>query len=281
MTPPDRDDSELTTERIDPSFYLSSRTDAFLYACHLATYDFASRHVEGKRVLDFGCGIGYGTHRIAPRCASIVGVDVSEDAIAEASRRFESPGLSYQRIQPAERAPLPFEDGAFDVVLSFQVFEHLTDPDAYLQEVRRVLAPAGLFICVTPERGPRLFPWQRPWNEFHVEEYSQEQLASHLRRFFPSVEVAGMSARPELLELEMARVRKLKWTTVPFTFPKAPERLRVRGLQWLKKLQGSRKVVGAGSAARSLEDWDLGPEDIDVFTKDTPSFNVVCLARPA
>ena len=101
-----------TTERIDPSYYLSSRADAFLYACHLATYDFAATFTEGRRVLDFGCGTGYGTHRIAPGCERIVGVDVSDEAIGEATRRFQAPNLGYQRIAPAEEAPLPFDDDA-------------------------------------------------------------------------------------------------------------------------------------------------------------------------
>lgn len=276
---PARDDAELTTERIDPSFYLSNRVDAFLYACHLATYDFARQHVEGRSVLDFGCGIGYGTHRIAEGCTRIVGVDVSGDAIAEAVRRFRAPNLSYRRIEPAEEAPLPFEDGEFDVVLSFQVFEHLPDPDAYLREARRVLAPDGLFICVTPERGTRLFRWQRPWNEFHLEEYSQDQLAAHLSRHFGSVEVAGMSARPDLAELEMARVRKLRRSTVPFTFRGVPEPMRVKGLRLLKKMNGRRSGGSEGPSRKSLEEWAVDPRDVEVFSRTTPSLNVVALAR--
>ena len=270
-----------TTERIDPSYYLSSRADAFLYACHLATYDFAATFTEGRRVLDFGCGTGYGTHRIAPGCERIVGVDVSDEAIGEATRRFQASNLGYQRIAPAEEAPLPFDDDSFDLVLSFQVYEHLTDTGAYLREVARVLTDDGTFICVTPDRSSRLLPGQRPWNRYHVHEYSQAEMAEELRPFFDAVEVAGMSAGPELLHLETDRYRKLKWLTYPVTFPGVPERIRTGALRQLQRLERSRPkaLSDAGSTTATLESFDVDPTQVDVFTTDSPSLNVVGIAR--
>lgn len=270
-----------TSERIDPAYYLSSRADAFLYACHLATYDFAARHTAGCDVLDFGCGTGYGSHRIAGSCASIVGVDVSEDTIEEARRRFSAPGLSFRSIRPAEVAPLPFDDDSFDVVLSFQVYEHLPDTEAYLRQVRRVLRPDGLFICVTPDRSSRLFRGQRPWNRFHLHEYSQAELAAELAPHFARVEVAGMSADDELISLETRRYRKLRTLTYPVTFPGAPDAIRLPALRMLQRMERRRQAIDTTRAASSatLESFDVSPTDVQVFTTASPSLNVVALAR--
>lgn len=279
MTPPAPGDAGDTTERMNPSYYLSNRADAFIYAAHLATYDFARPYVDGRRVLDFGCGTGYGTHRIAEGCSSIVGVDISQEAVGSATATFTAPNLRFERIAPVEQAPLPFEDQSFDVVLSFQVFEHLTEPDAYLREVRRVLAAGGTFICVTPDRSTRLFPGQRPWNRFHVREYSQDEMADWLRRYFGTVEVAGMTARSDLLDMELARDRKVRWLTYPVTFPGVPERVRTGGLDAIKSLQRRGRPRATGSNGLTLDDWGFGPEDVSVFSTEGKSMNVVCVAR--
>jgi SAM-dependent methyltransferase len=278
MNPNELGDAGDTTERMNPAFYLSNRADAFIYAAHLATYDFAGAFVAGRRVLDFGCGTGYGTHRIAGGCSSIVGVDISVDAISSATATFTAPNLQFELIEPVEHQTLPFEDHSFDVVLSFQVFEHLTDPGAYLREVRRVLAPGGTFICVTPDRSTRLFRGQRPWNRFHVREYSQDEMANILRPYFATVEVAGMTARADLLDMELARDRKARWLTYPVTFPGVPERVRTSGLDAIKALQRRGRPRTAGSDGLTLEHWDLGPEDVRVFVTKSKSMNVVCVA---
>jgi SAM-dependent methyltransferase len=229
-------------------------------------------------VLDFGCGTGYGTHRLAPGCERIVGVDISAEAVEQACATYQAPNLSYERIEPVERRPLRFEDGSFDLVLSFQVFEHLARPDAYLDEVHRLLSPGGRFICVTPERSPRLFRGQRPWNIFHLREYSQDEMRAWLTTRFTDVEVSGMSARPDLLDMEMRRVRKLRLVTYPFTFPRAPERWRTAGLAWLKRLRREREAtVSLDEAPRALADWGFDERDVYLFDDRRPSLNVVAI----
>ncbi len=268
-----------TTERIDPAYYLSTRSDAFLYACHLASYDFVLDLARDRRVLDFGCGTGYGTARLADAAASIIGVDVSPEVIDVARDRFDLPGLDFRTIRPVEAEPLPFADGAFDVVLSFQVYEHLVDPSAYLAEAVRVLAADGTLVCITPDRDSRLLPRQRPWNRFHVREYSQSELRADLEPHFGSVEVAGMSADAGLLQLELRRYRRVKWLAAPVTFPGVPEAVRTRGLRALQRLDRRRGAVAVESASGRMDDFGVGPEDVDVFTTRRPSLHVVAVAR--
>ena len=146
---------EPTGERVIEEHYRGSAEDYLIYLFHIVTYDFAMPIVHGARVLDFGCGSGYGTARIASGCDAVIGVDISQDAIAFAGSRYHSENLSYRVVEPVEKAPLPFNDNSFDCVLSFQVIEHVIDPDAYLWEVLRVLRPGGKFIIATPDRSTR------------------------------------------------------------------------------------------------------------------------------
>lgn len=261
----------VSSERMAVDAYQSSESDYLIYLFHIATYDFAIPYVAGRRVLDFGCGTGYGTARLAPECAEIVGVDISSDAIDAATREH---GPRFRRIEPVERAPLPFPDRSFDVVTSFQVVEHVTDPAAYLAEIDRVLTDDGVFVCATPERATRLFRGQRPWNRYHLHEYAAEELAELQRSRFGAVEVFGMTAAPELIAGELARCRKLRIATYPWTFPHAPEWWRQAGLRRLQAIRERKRAQTAGPRAFSFDETD-----IRIDRDAAPSANIVTVAR--
>jgi SAM-dependent methyltransferase len=97
-----------------------------------------------RRILDLGAGDGFVTARAGAGADLAVGVDVGapaplaprERAVAQVTARL--PG------------PLPFRAGAFDVVVTLETIEHVLDPDALLEEARRVLAPGGTLVLSTP-----------------------------------------------------------------------------------------------------------------------------------
>jgi SAM-dependent methyltransferase len=91
------------------------------------------------RGLDFGCGPGVITAYLTRLTAGFVGVDVDAAAI-ESARRFHYPNLEFVH----HMAPrLPFDDGAFDLIIANHVYEHVRDAGAYFAEIRRLLKPGG------------------------------------------------------------------------------------------------------------------------------------------
>jgi SAM-dependent methyltransferase len=264
-----------TGERVIEEHYLRSRESYLIYLMHVATYDYALPSVSGKDVLDLGCGTGYGTAHIAGKCASICGVDVSDEAIMYASQKYHAPNLTFKTIGKIGDEPLPFADAAFDVILSFQVIEHILDTNAYLEEIHRVLKPGGIFIVATPDRYSRLLPGQRPWNRFHVTEYSCSSLVKLLSARFPEPLILRMSGTRAVIDAELKRTRRLMWLTLPFTFPFVPDWFRVRGLDFLKGLQ-ARWSRGTEEVEPS---YDFDKTDVHIGKGLFPSVNLIAVAR--
>jgi len=261
---------EPTGERMILDRYKASLEDYAIYLMHVATYEFAEQHTRGLRVLDFGCGSGYGSAQIARTAAKVVGVDVAEDAISYARQKFGGANLEFQRIEPDAR--LPFADASFDTVLSFQVLEHVRDVDNYLKEIRRVLVPGGRLVLATPDRSTRLLPFQRPWNRWHVHEYSRTELSRVVSRHFRNVSVMGMTATRELLKVELDRCRRVKWLSLPFTLPLMPDRWRVAALNTVHRLRGP------GIAKGPEQSYPFGVSDIRIAKDANPSVNLVVVA---
>lgn len=261
---------EPTGERMLTEHYRSSPEDYLIYLLHEATYRYALQYTAGMRVLDYGCGSGYGSALVAETARSVTAVDVSEEAVAYARSKYPGPNLAFQAIDP--EAPLPFADASFDVVLSFQVFEHVEDADRYLVEVRRVLVPGGKLLLVTPDRSTRLLPLQRPWNRWHVREYGRGELQEVISRHFDNVEVLGMGGTPGVIDFELARCAKLKWALLPVTLPVMPDSWRVGLLNLVHKLRGKAARHGAP------REFPFGVEDIRIAADADPSVNLVALA---
>src|SRR3546814_14268249 len=105
-------------------------------------------------------------------------MDVAGYAIAYAKSHYTNENLHFLKVQAD--SPLPYPAASFDVVLSFQVIEHVLDDDAYLREARRILKPGGTLVVITPDRKNRLLPGQKPWNRWHVREYGMSDLVERI-----------------------------------------------------------------------------------------------------
>ena len=166
---------EFTGERLIPH---EQRQDD-LYHEHLVRYMFASQFAAGRRVLDAGCGAGYGAALLADSAAAaVLGVDLAPDAVAYASAHYQRPGLSFA-VQDLAAPDLP--PAGYDLIVSFEVIEHLDDPGALVRAAGRLLAAGGLFIVSTPNIAT--YP---PGNPFHKHEMGVAQFTSLLEEAFPA-----------------------------------------------------------------------------------------------
>jgi SAM-dependent methyltransferase len=171
---------EFTGERLIPG-----QVSDDLLNEHRARYVFAARLAGVRRVLDAGCGAGYGSAELAHVAASVIGTDTAADAIAFARENYRLPNLHFER---ASCDALPHPDGSFDLVVAFEVIEHLESWREFLLEVRRVLLPHGQFVVSTPNKSYYTESRGREGpNPFHVHEFEFEEFRSQLLAVFPEV----------------------------------------------------------------------------------------------
>jgi SAM-dependent methyltransferase len=175
------DGLEFTGERFTPECVRE------IWYEHVHRYVFAREFVGGLRVLDAACGEGYGSAMLAGRAASVVGVDISEEAIAHARGRYTADNLDFQA---ADVAALPFDDDAFDCVVSLETLEHLREQRALLSEFRRVLKPGGFLLISTPDKAVYTDRQQND-NAFHVAELYRGEFEDLLGAYFPAVRLWG------------------------------------------------------------------------------------------
>jgi 2-polyprenyl-3-methyl-5-hydroxy-6-metoxy-1,4-benzoquinol methylase len=142
--------------------------------------------------LDVACGTGYGATILAETGnRSIVGVDLSREALSTACTRYPHSRVNYVRSRAES---LPFASGAFGSVVCFETLEHVAEPRALLREVARVLTDRGTFIVSTPNRKVAS-PWWpltgRPANPHHLHEYRLAELEQELAEWFEIKELWG------------------------------------------------------------------------------------------
>jgi ubiquinone/menaquinone biosynthesis C-methylase UbiE len=147
---------------------------------HIYRYRFAATKVAGKRILDIASGEGYGIAALAQAGASTaLGVDVSAEACAHAMRKY---GIE-ARVGDAQK--IPVKNQSIDLVVSFETIEHLSEPELFVEECARVLAPGGKAIISTPNRD--VYREKSPNNPFHVNELSESEFSQLLAAKFSKI----------------------------------------------------------------------------------------------
>jgi SAM-dependent methyltransferase len=172
--------AEFTGERVIPG-----QVDADLMNEHLARYAFAARLARGKRVLDAGCGSGYGSTELAKTALFVLGLDQAEDAVEFARENYRLPNLRFAR---ASVSALPHASASFDLVVAFEVIEHLDRWREFLLEARRILVPAGQLIVSTPNKLYYAETRERAGpNPFHRHEFEFAEFRDELSAVFPHI----------------------------------------------------------------------------------------------
>lgn len=159
---------------------------SLVFSRHQFAYRFARQFVDGRNVLDIGCGSGYGCKILAERAKHVLGIDHDGDAIAYCRNHFGGANLEFRQ---AEVANLDSDD-EFDVAVSFQVIEHVRDTDAFVRRMKRAVTHGGIILITTPN--VKTFPRPGEGNPFHFSEMNYEQFTSLLARHFGDYEVLGI-----------------------------------------------------------------------------------------
>ena len=151
---------------------------------------YAAEPYVGGAVLEPGCGEGRGLTLLSPKASSYLAVDKIQEVIDVLKPKFPSVEFEQMVFPPFKG----IADNTFDVVISFQVIEHLQDDAGFLQEIHRVLKPNGQAIITTPNIKMTLT--RNPW---HVREYTNTELKQLASGIFSKVEMKGIAGNEKVM----------------------------------------------------------------------------------
>ena len=126
-------------------------------------------------MLEAGCGEGYGADLIADVARHVTGLDYDEATVAHVRARYPRVDMRHGNL-----AELPLADASADVVVNFQVIEHLWDQSQFVTECLRVLRPGGVLLISTPNRITFSPGRDTPINPFHTRELNAAELTELL-----------------------------------------------------------------------------------------------------
>ena len=160
--------SIFTGERFIPDI-----STEFLSQEHITRYLFAAKFVAKKQILDVGCGSGYGSDILANSGATkVIGIDISDDAISYCKKHYARKNLKFEQ---GDCTSLLYKDNSFDVIVAFELIEHIDKEQKFLSEVKRLLKNNGIFILSTPNKNtygldhPLKPKQQNPFHLYHRE----------------------------------------------------------------------------------------------------------------
>lgn len=160
--------------------------DNVIHHRHLVAYNEAVKHINGN-VLEIGSGEGYGIKILAPESVKYVAVDKHNTPIDTNSKNIE---FYQQSVPPLNQ----FEDDSFNIVVTFQVIEHIKNDHLFLQEIKRVLKPDGMLIMTTPNKKMSLT--RNPW---HIREYNLQGMEMLISQYFNSYQINGVFGNEKIM----------------------------------------------------------------------------------
>lgn len=154
------------------------------YQEYTSRYKFALHHVQGKTVIDLGCGTGYGSAILARQARYVIGVDIDQEAIKYAKENYNSSNMEFLRGD-CVRLNL---NKKFDIAVAMELIEHLDENEqhAMLKCVSNHLKSNGTFIASTPNKETYTLKL-----DFHKRELNREEFQNMISKHFRNVKILG------------------------------------------------------------------------------------------
>lgn len=232
----------LTGERTIPGL----AEENYWFRRHEVVYARLADRCAGRDVLEAGCGEGYGADLIADVARRVIALDYDEATVAHVRARYPRVEIHHGNL-----AALPLPDASVDVVVNFQVIEHLWDQPQFVRECLRVLRPGGALLMSTPNRITFSPGRDTPINPFHTRELNAAELTELLTDAGFSMEaMLGVFHGPGLRDLDARHGGSIIEAQIARAVADAP---------WPKDLLDDVTAV-------RIEDFDLlpaGERDID------------------
>lgn len=229
----------------------------------LKAYYLAEEYVSGD-LLEIGCGEGRGIPLLKDKCTSYTAIDKIAAVLDKLKQ--EHPGVTFiqDNIPPMHKV----EDNQYDVIISFQVIEHIKDDKLFLEEVFRALKPGGKALFTTPNIKKTLT--RNPW---HIREYTADQLEKLAGNIFSKVDMKGVTGNDKVMEYyEMNRKSVQKITrfdlfNLQYRLPAALLRIPYDMLNRLNrnKLKGSNDSLVNTITHEDYLLTDQADEALDLF----------------
>ncbi|UXR93118.1 glycosyltransferase [Agrobacterium tumefaciens] len=175
------DDLDFTGERYVPAI------GGNIYLEHMHRYHLAKNFVANKDVLDIASGEGFGSALLAEKARSVVGVDISDEAVLHAQTKYKAKNISFKT---GSCEAIPLQSSSVDVVISFETLEHIDAHESFLREIKRVLRPGGVLVISTPEKQAYTVATGLV-NPFHVKELFKDEFDELLHQHFAHVSMHG------------------------------------------------------------------------------------------
>lgn len=187
--------TEITSEEIASDNPIHQR----LYKAYVASEEYI-----GGDVLEVGCGEGRGIDLLMAKARTFTAVDKIKAVIDRLQAKHPKGRFLSMNIPPLSG----LHDNAYDVVVSFQVIEHIEDDMLFLREIHRVLRPGGIAFFTTPNR--RLTLTRNPW---HIREYLPEELEALAGKVFSEVSMKGIAGNNKVMKYYEENKRSVKRLT--------------------------------------------------------------------